>query len=177
MQAIMEDQDVWEVREPIGEAMETQSSAVAAAATTKDMKVRAHLLQCLPDNSLMQVVKKKMGKEVWDCLKERFIGADRVKEARLQMLKSEFDSLRMKDDEQVDQYTSKISATSVKYRNLGRTLYDSAMVKKLFDTVPDRYITMVAGIEQFFDLKKLAFEEVVGQLKAYEERIQQGAGS
>jgi hypothetical protein len=47
----------------------------------------------------MQVAKKKMGKEVWDYLKERFISANRVKEARLQTLKSEFDSPQMKDDE------------------------------------------------------------------------------
>jgi Zn-finger protein len=62
----------------------------------KDKKVQAHLLQCLLDDLLMQVSKKKMGKEVWDCLKSRFVGADRVKEARLQTLKSEFDTLKMK---------------------------------------------------------------------------------
>jgi hypothetical protein len=60
---------------------------------------------------------------------------------------------------------------SVKYGNLGGTLDDAAMVRKLFDTVLDRYITVVAGIEQFFDLKKLAFEEAVGRLKTYEEWI------
>ena len=65
---------------------------------------------------------------------------------------------------------------SVKYGNLGGTLDDTAMVKKLFDTVPDRFITVVAGIEQFFDMKKLPFEEAVGHLKAYKERIQRGAG-
>jgi hypothetical protein len=42
-----------------------------------------------------------MGK-VWECLKERFVGADHVKEVRLQTLKSEFDALCMKDDEGVD---------------------------------------------------------------------------
>jgi hypothetical protein len=30
---------------------------------------------------------------------------------------------------------------------------------------------VVARIEQFFDRNKLAFEEAVGQLKAYEKRI------
>lgn len=53
---------------------------------------------------------------------------------------------------------------------------DAALVKKLFDTVPERYINVVTGIEQFYDLKKLAFEEAVGQLKAYEERTRQGSG-
>jgi len=63
----------------------------------KDKKVRADLLQ--PDDLLMQVAKKKKGKEVWDSLKARFVGVDRIKEARLQTLKSEFDAMRMKEDE------------------------------------------------------------------------------
>ncbi|XP_066316727.1 uncharacterized protein [Miscanthus floridulus] len=144
VQAIMEDQGVWEVVEPSEEAdAAAEDQAAAVAKTAKDRKARAHLLQCLPDDLLMQVAKKKTGKE---------------------------------DDEGVDQYASKILAMSVKYGNLGGTLDDTAMVKKLFDTVPDRFITVVAGIEQFFDLKKLPFEEAVGRLKAYEERIQRGAG-
>jgi hypothetical protein len=35
----------------------------------------------------------------------------------------------------------------------------------------------VARIEQFYDLKSLAFEEAVGRLKAYEERTRRGARS
>jgi hypothetical protein len=63
----------------------------------------------------------------------------------------------------------------VKYSNLGGTLEDAAMVKKLLDTVPERFITVMAGIEQFCDLKSLAFDEVVGHLKAYEEQVWRGA--
>ena len=77
VQAIMEDQGVWEVMEP-KEGTSTLSTADAAKATAKDKKVRAHLLQCLSDDLLMQVAKKKTGKEVWDSLKARFMGADRV---------------------------------------------------------------------------------------------------
>jgi hypothetical protein len=43
-------------------------------------------------------------------------------------------------------------------------------VKKLFDIVPERYLTVVARIKQFFDLKMLAFDEAVGRLKVFEER-------
>ena len=48
-------------------------------------------------------------------------------------------------------------------------------MKKLFDIVPDRYLTVVAGIEQFYDLKTLAFDEAVGRLKAFEERTRRGS--
>jgi hypothetical protein len=45
---------------------------------------------------------KKTQKEVWDLLKARFVGEERVKEARLQTLKSKFDAMKMKEDESID---------------------------------------------------------------------------
>uniref|UniRef100_A0A0E0BIU0 Uncharacterized protein n=1 Tax=Oryza glumipatula TaxID=40148 RepID=A0A0E0BIU0_9ORYZ len=41
------------------------------------------------------VVKKRMTREVWDCLKKRFIGTDQVRNMRLQTLKSNITSMRM----------------------------------------------------------------------------------
>jgi hypothetical protein len=49
------------------------------------------------------------------------------------------------------------------------------MVKKLLDTVPDRLYNAVAGIEQFCDPEKMAFEEALGRLKAFEERSRRRA--
>jgi hypothetical protein len=92
----------------------------------------------------------------------------------LQTLKSEFDALRMKDEENIDAYAGKLTGMSVRYANLGGLLDDAALVKKLFDIVPERYINVVAKIEQFYDLKKLAFDEAVGRLKAFEEHTRRG---
>jgi hypothetical protein len=69
----------------------------------------------------------------------------------------------MKDTEQLDHVVAKLTTLSVKYNSLGGSLDDAALVKKLFDIVPERYLTVVAGIEQFFDLKTLAFNEAVGR--------------
>lgn len=143
----MEDQEVWEVIEPVtGMAVDVR----------KDKKAKSHVIQCLPEDLLMQVANKKI--------------TDGVRDSRLQMLKSDFDNMRMKEDESMDQYAGRLSAMSVKYSNLGGTLDDAALVKKLFDTVPEHFITVIAGIEQFFDLSKLAFKEAVDQLKVFEER-------
>jgi hypothetical protein len=82
VQAIMEDWEEWEVVEPDVEAtVPTKAEAVKIKA--KDKKIKANLLQCIPNDILMQVAKKKTGKEVWDSLKARFIGTDRVKDTRM----------------------------------------------------------------------------------------------
>ncbi|XP_062191293.1 uncharacterized protein LOC133895119 [Phragmites australis] len=107
----------------------------------------------------MQVARKNIAKEAWDCLKTRFIGADRFKNARLLTLKSDFKAMRMQEGERLDQYTGRLNSMSVRYANLGETLDDAALVKKLFDTMPDRFLNVIARIEQFYDLDKMSFEE------------------
>jgi len=82
----------------------------------------------------------------------------------------------MKEDESLDQVVGKLIVLSVRSSSLGGgSIGDSDLVKKLFDIVPDRYLTVVAGIEQFYDLKTLAFDEAVGRLKAFEERTRRGS--
>lgn len=162
VQAMMEDQGVWDAIEP---------AAGVAVDPRRDKKAKSHLLQSLPEDLLMQVAKKRSAKEVWDCLKTRFVGADRVREARLQTLKGEFGAMVMEPGETLDQYAGRITAMSVRHSALGSTLSDSAMVKKLFDTVPEKFISLVAGIEQFYEIDDMPFEEAVGRLKAYEERL------
>ncbi|XP_062208785.1 uncharacterized protein LOC133910292 [Phragmites australis] len=74
------------------------------------------------------------------------------------------------EGESPDQYVGRLNSMSVRYVNLGETLDDAALVKKLFDTMPDRFLSVITEIEQFYDLDKKPFEEAVGRLKAFEER-------
>jgi hypothetical protein len=136
----------------------------------KNKMARAQLLQALPEDILMQVSTKPTTKEVWDSLKTRFVGADRVKAAHLATLKGEFDKLIMEDIEPLDDYASKISGMAARYVGLGVILDDASMVKKLLDIVPDRLYPAVAGIEQFYDVETMPFEEALSRLRAFDER-------
>nr|GFA31174.1 GDSL esterase/lipase 1-like [Tanacetum cinerariifolium] len=48
---------------------------------------------------------------------------------------------------------------------------DGTLVRKLLNAVPDRYMQIVVSIEQYSDLSEMTFEEAIGRLKTYEERI------
>lgn len=127
MEAILDAQGLWESIEPeAGVAVDEKKSKLA----------RAFIFQSIPEVILMQVAKKKTAKEVWESLKTRYLGADRVQKARLHTLKSEFEALRMKDGESIDEYAGKLSGMISKYNSLGATLEDEVLVRKLFDTVP-----------------------------------------
>ncbi|GJY54372.1 zinc finger, CCHC-type containing protein [Tanacetum coccineum] len=47
------------------------------------------------------------------------------------------------------------------------------LVKKFLTSLPRRFVHIVATLEQVLDLKTTRFEDVVGRLKAYEERVKQ----
>jgi hypothetical protein len=60
-------------------------------------------------------------------------------------------------DESIYAYAGRLTEMSVRYGILGGSLDDTALVKKLFDTVLEHFINVVTGIEQFYDLKKVVF--------------------
>nr|GEZ08977.1 zinc finger, CCHC-type [Tanacetum cinerariifolium] len=48
---------------------------------------------------------------------------------------------------------------------------DEELVRKLLNAVRDRYLQIVASIEQYSDLDEMTLEEAIGRLNTYEERI------
>nr|GEX30237.1 zinc finger, CCHC-type [Tanacetum cinerariifolium] len=79
--------------------------------------------------------------------------------------------LQMKKDESVDTFTTKLTTLVNKAAGLGHTMEDETLVGKLLNVVPDRYLQIVASIEQYSDLDEMTLEEAIGRLKTYEEMI------
>jgi hypothetical protein len=130
----------------------------------------ALLYQAIPENMVLQVANLTLAKDIWDALKIRHVGVDRVKEARIQTLETEFESLKMSVDESLDVYAGKISEIASQASSLGHAIEDKRLVRKLLGSVPGKFIQIVAAIEQFADLNTMPFQEAVGRLKAFEER-------
>ncbi|XP_037424666.1 uncharacterized protein LOC119289451 [Triticum dicoccoides] len=77
----------------------------------------------------------------------------------------------MADIETLDDFAGRLGGMAARYAALGSTLEDAALVKKLLDSVPNRLYPAVAGIEQFCDIDAMAFEDALGRLKAFDERL------
>ncbi|GJW42240.1 zinc finger, CCHC-type containing protein [Tanacetum coccineum] len=167
MQIILEANGLWEMIEPDDKTQ---------ADNKKDKTAIAFLYQALPEEQLLQITKHKTAKAIWDALKTRHIGEERVQQARLQTLKSDFEMLHMKEDETIDTFTAKLTTLVNKAASLGHTMEDETLVRKLLNAVPDRYLQIVASIEQYSDLSEMTLEEAIGRLKTYEERIKYKRG-
>ncbi|XP_076920628.1 uncharacterized protein LOC143581823 [Bidens hawaiensis] len=114
----------------------------------KAYTTKAMILQTMPEDILMQVAQHPTTKEVWEAIKVRHLGADLVQKARLQTLRGELDKLKMKENE-----------------------IDKIIVRKLLNSVPKKFLPIVASIEQHLEIDKIPFEEAVGRIIAFEERL------
>ena len=73
------------------------------------------------------------------------MGAERIKEARLQTLMAEFDPLKMKDSETIDDFAGKLSEISSKSAALGIDIEEPKLVRKFLKSLPHKkYIQIVA---------------------------------
>ncbi|GJU34202.1 zinc finger, CCHC-type containing protein [Tanacetum coccineum] len=84
MQIILEANGLWEMIEPNDNTVEDN---------TKEKTAIAFLYQALPEEQLLQITKHKTAKEIWTALKTKHVGEERVQQARLQTLKSEFEGI------------------------------------------------------------------------------------
>ena len=138
----------------------------------KNDMASALLFQSIPESMILQVGGLDSAKKIWEAIKTRHVGADRVREARLQTLMTEFERLKMKENDKIDDFVGKLSEISSKSAALGENMEEAKLVKKFLQGLPrKKYIHIVASLEQLLDLNTTGFEDVVGRLKAYEERI------
>ncbi|KAL7582865.1 uncharacterized protein LOC111918053 [Lactuca sativa] len=119
----------------------------------------------------MTLAEKKTTKEAWEAFKIMFVGADRVKVSRIQTLKAELEAMSMKETESVDDFTGKVINIVSTLRMLADRVEESQVVKKLLRVVSSKLLQIASTLEQFGDLESMSVEEVIGRLKAYEERM------
>lgn len=163
IKVLMQAHGVWE-------AIESSDPKVAVDDRT-DKVALAMIYQSIPEEILLSLAEKTKAKDAWVAIKTMSQGADRLKAAKVQTLKSEFESLCMKESESLDDFSVKLTGLVTNIRALGEDMKEAYVVKKLLRAVPTKFIQIVSTMEQFGDLEKMTVEEAIGSLQAHEERL------
>ncbi|TXG70381.1 hypothetical protein EZV62_005316 [Acer yangbiense] len=124
----------------------------------------------LIDFVFTSIMHLETAKSIWDELKSRFEGSERVKLVKLLTLKREFENLKMKDSEIVKDYLSKLLDLENQMRLYGDVVEDYKVVEKMLINLPEKFEAKVAAIEESCDLKKMTISEMVSKLQAQEQR-------
>ncbi|KAB2625790.1 hypothetical protein D8674_017450 [Pyrus ussuriensis x Pyrus communis] len=94
-----------------------------------------------------------------------------VRNVKLQGLRREFEYTRMRDDESLFAYLTKLFDIMNQMRSYGEELSRERVVQKLLISLPRSYDSICAVIEHSKDIETLEIQEVVASLKGYEQRL------
>ncbi|KAD3640707.1 hypothetical protein E3N88_29930 [Mikania micrantha] len=159
IKAIFRAHRIWEAIEP-GKNVDPR----------KDNSAVAYLYQSLPEDLVLQIAHCEHAKDIWDAIKTRHLGVERVMEAWLQTLKAEFEVARMKDNEKIDDFAAKLAGISSKSAALGSIIEETTLVRKLLTAIQEIFLNIAATLEQLVDLKTVKFQRK-GTVEAESEGI------
>jgi hypothetical protein len=125
----------------------------------------------MPPEMVSRVAKKKTAAEAWYAIKTMCFSSDKVQKGRAQQLRREFEAMTCRIGEKVDNFTLRLSNLVINLEELGEDIEEQRVVEKLLRSVPPRFDHLVTSIETLLDISSLLLEEVIGCLKAQEERM------
>jgi hypothetical protein len=129
------------------------------------------ILNGLAEAEFVKVMHLQTAKEMWDKLINSYEGNEKVKDAKLQTYRVQFEKLQMKEDETVGKYFLRVEEMVNAMKALGETIEEPALVQKILRSLPDRFNPKVSAIEELNDIKTLSLDQLLGTLTAYEMRI------
>lgn len=160
MSAVMQAHEIWE-------AVESKDPK-AKIKEKKDRIALAAIYQAIPEDILLYVADKKTTQKTWEAIKLLCLGAERVHNAGVQTMKTEF-AQEFADER--DRNHGRL-CVAAKWFGPGETIEEGYIMKKLLRAVPTRFLQITSAIEQFGKIEEMSLEEVVGSLKAHGERTQ-----
>jgi hypothetical protein len=110
------------------------------------------LCQTLSPSEFARISSSESAKEVWQILETTYEGTKLVKSAKLQMLISKFEEIKMLEDETFGEFYSKMSDLRNSMMSLGKTVSDVKLISKILRSLPECFRIMVTTIEESKDL-------------------------
>lgn len=104
-----------------------------------DRMALAAILQGVPSEMLASLATKNTARSAWEAIKIMQMGGDCVQEVRVKTLHCEFEAIRMKETETVDDFSMWMNGLVNNIRSLGDSLEEEKVVKKFLRVVPQKF--------------------------------------
>ena len=91
-----------------------------------------------------------------------------VKDSKLQRLTTSFEKIKMEEDESFDEFYAKLKDIVNSTFNLGETIPEPKVVRKVLKSLLERFHAKTTAIEESKDIDSIPLTKLVGNLQAYE---------
>ena len=164
------DEKVWQIVE-IGWTKPTK-----ALADWDDAKIKAEnfnsralnvLFSAVTNEEFKKISSTETAKEAWTIFQTTYVGTKAVKDSKLQRITTSFEEIKM-EDESFDEFYAKLKDIVNSAFNIGETIHEPKIVRKVLRSLPERFHAKITMIEESKDIDKIPLTELVGNLQTYE---------
>eukprot|EP00253_Pinus_taeda_P018693 PITA_18693 len=186
MKVVFASQDLWEFveygfEEPANEEefneLTQAEKELLKSNKKKDSKALVFLYQAVHESVFPRIAAAKTSREAWKTLKTAYQGMERVKTTKLQLLRKDFENLRMKESDNIDSFFTQAIGLVTQIRSHGETLEERRIVEKLLRVLPSKFDVIVTTIEETKDLSNFSVDELHASLITHEQRLSRNENS
>ena len=133
------DEKVWQVME-IGWTKPTKALADWYNAKIKAANFNSRALNALfsvvTNEEFKKISSTEIAKEAWTILQTTYEGTKAVKDSKFQRLTTNFEEIKMEEDELFDEFYAKLKDIVNSDFNLGETIPEPKILRKVFRSLP-----------------------------------------
>jgi hypothetical protein len=131
--------DVWDLVEtgyvkPI--VLANKDDKLELSFNAKDMN---SILSGLAEAEFVKFMLLETAKEMWDKLISSYESNEKVKDAKLQTYRVQFEQIKMKEDETIGKYFLRVEELVNAMKALGEKIEEASLVQKILRSLPDRH--------------------------------------
>ena len=105
---------------------------------------------------------------MWDRLQVIYEGTSEVRETNANMLVSEYESFKMKNDASISNMYARLTILTNGLKSLGKSYTEYEIVKKILRSLTSVWHTKANVIEESRNLSNITIDELIGSLMTYE---------
>lgn len=185
MRVLLQSQELWEsVDQGYQEYSKEEEAKLSDAqkvtlkeSRKKDRRALLLIYQGVEENNFEKISAAANSKEAWDILRNANRGIEKTIRVRLQLLREEFEGLKMEDDETISSYFTKTLTIVNQMRQYGEKLDDVRVMEKILRSLSSKFDNVVVAVEESKDLNNMTVDELMATLEIHEQRINRRAPS
>ena len=120
------------------------------------------LFSAVTNEEFKKISSTKTAKEAWTIFQTTYVGTKAVKDSKLQRITTSFEEIKM-EDESFDEFYAKLKDIVNSAFNIGETIHEPKIVRKVLRSLPERFHAKITMIEESKDIDKIPLTELVGK--------------
>ena len=137
----------------------------------KDLKALSFLHQAVDESVFEKIAAAETSHEAWSILEKIYHGVTRIKNVKLQYLRMEFETLKMKSSETISEFFDRVTAIRNNMKALDENIEDKTIVQKILRSMTPKFEHVVCMLEDRANTEDMSIDELHGSLLVHEKRM------